>query len=136
MNINEKVAEVFDNIKDRPYSESDVEEVVQNANDILSKVTGALTRFKEDISGMISLVKDYKNGSYREVPTKTIVAVVGALLYVLAPINLIPDFIPVVGQLDDAAVVGLCLKLVDADIQKYLAWKKSQQTNVNEADLD
>lgn len=127
MDINEKVAEVFDNIKDKPYSDVDVDEVVRNANDILSKVTGALARFKEDISGMINLVKDYRNGSYREVPAKTIVAVVGALLYVLAPIDLIPDILPVIGQLDDAAIVGLCLKLVDADIQKYLAWKKSQQ---------
>jgi uncharacterized membrane protein YkvA (DUF1232 family) len=34
------------------------------------------------------------------------------LAYVISPIDLVPDVIPVVGQLDDAIVVGLALRAV------------------------
>ena len=44
------------------------------------------------------------------VPRRARVAVIIAGLYVLSPIDLIPEFIPVIGPLDDVVVVGLALR--------------------------
>jgi uncharacterized membrane protein YkvA (DUF1232 family) len=45
-----------------------------------------------------------------ETPTNAKVAVLGMLIYLLSPIDLIPDFIPGLGQLDDVVVVALVLR--------------------------
>lgn len=44
------------------------------------------------------------------VPTRVKVAVWVALLWVLSPIDLIPEFVPVLGPLDDVLVVALVLR--------------------------
>ena len=82
----------------------DVKKVLDKANEITEKVvkSGPLQRFLKDVALLISMVKDYWSGKYREVSWWVIAAVVFALLYVLSPIDLIPDFIPVIGLLDDA----------------------------------
>lgn len=41
-----------------------------------------------------------------------------AVLYVLSPIQLIPTFIPVIGQMDDLFVVWLAMKLVRKSVSK------------------
>jgi uncharacterized membrane protein YkvA (DUF1232 family) len=38
------------------------------------------------------------------------VVLLGLLAYLLSPIDLVPDFIPVVGQLDDVVVAALVLR--------------------------
>ncbi|SEQ50196.1 Protein of unknown function [Solimonas aquatica] len=88
--------------------------------------SGPLGKLLNDVKLMFSLIRDYANGSYREVPWASIAAIVGALAYVLSPVDLIPDFIPVVGYMDDAMVVGLCLRLVGEDLAKYAAWKRAR----------
>ena len=50
-------------------------------------------------------------------------AIGGALLYFISPIDLIPDFIPILGFTDDAAVLALCLKLCRDDVLEYWKWK-------------
>ena len=65
---------------------------------------------------MISLVKNYVQGKYTTVPYGTILAVLSALIYFLSPIDIIPDFIPLAGYLDDMAVLGLCMNMVSIDI--------------------
>jgi uncharacterized membrane protein YkvA (DUF1232 family) len=47
----------------------------------------------------------------------------GALLYVFSPIDAIPDFIPGLGIVDDAAVVAALLDCIHADPQRYKDWK-------------
>ena len=74
---------------------------------------------------LISLIKDYSKGDYKNIPWGSISAIVFALLYVLLPIDLIPDFIPIAGFLDDAAVVALCLRLVRDDLEQYKMWRNS-----------
>ena len=44
------------------------------------------------------------------VPRRARVAVVIAMLWVLSPIDLIPEFLPVIGPLDDIVVVALALR--------------------------
>ncbi|MDP4548052.1 MAG: YkvA family protein [Marinobacter sp.] len=104
----------------------DLETLLQRQEAIEAKVknSGRLQRFGTDIKLMFSLIRDYWNGHYRTVPWKTIAAVAGALLYVLNPLDLIPDLIFGFGLLDDAGVVALCLKLVESDLHKYAAWKE------------
>lgn len=73
---------------------------------------------------MISLVRNYIKKEYTDVPIGTVIAIVSALIYVLSPVDFIPDSIPGVGYLDDAAVVAVCWKLVKSDIEEYEVWRQ------------
>ena len=75
---------------------------------------------------MISLVKNYVQGKYTTIPYGTILAILSALIYFLAPIDIVPDFIPLAGYLDDMAVLGLCMNMVSIDIETYEKWRQDQ----------
>lgn len=106
-----------------PQGEHDVtiEKVTQRAQDIEGKLP-KLKQFFEQAKIMLSMVKDYWNGSYREVPYWAISAVALALLYVLNPADVLPDMLIGVGYLDDATVVAFCVKLVQREIERYQEW--------------
>jgi len=110
-------------------SRADLETLLERQRAIEDKVKGSgkLNRFSADIKLMFSMIRDYWNGSYRDVPWKSIAAVAGALIYVMNPLDFIPDLIIGFGFLDDAGVVALCLKLVESDLHKYAAWKEQKE---------
>lgn len=92
-----------------------------------------LERYTNDLLLLMSLVKDYYKGNYRDIPYKTISAGVVGLLYVLNPIDIIPDFIPFIGQIDDALVLKFCLRLMEKDLLKYKTWKDKQTASKDES---
>lgn len=51
--------------------------------------------------------------------------VIAGLLYFISPIDLIPDFIPLVGYIDDAFVISLVLNSLAAEIERYQALYES-----------
>ena len=79
---------------------------------------------------MLNFLSDVFSGRYKEVPWKTIAAISGAILYFANPMDLVPDFIPGLGFLDDASVIGFALKLVDEDLKKYQVWKEESSQNL------
>ena len=108
-------------------TDADVEDVLRNRGKAEKKMhAGVLQQYWEDVQTFFQMLGDYWNGSYREVPFATIAAIVGALAYLICPIDVILDFLPVVGFLDDAAVIALCLKRVRADIAAYRDLKHLQ----------
>ncbi|MBW2147771.1 MAG: DUF1232 domain-containing protein [Deltaproteobacteria bacterium] len=71
----------------------------------------------------IEIVRDYRNGSYKKIPWDTVLFIVVAIIYVVNPFDLVPDFIPVVGWLDDVAVVSLVIAAIANDLREYCIWK-------------
>ena len=110
-------------------TDKDLEKVVSRSEDIKKKFTsgGPLHRFIEDGQLLISVVKDYRAGVFRKIPFGTVAAIVVTLIYVLNPFDLVPDFLPIIGQLDDAAVVAACMILIEHDLQTYKLWKQDQK---------
>ena len=84
---------------------------------------GFLARLFQDLKLLIPLIKDYWKGTYRDVSVKSIVIFVVALAYIISPIDLIPDYIIGLGQIDDAVILGLSLYFLEKDLQKYKNWK-------------
>ncbi len=106
-------------------TEKDIVKVVERSDEIDRKLHswGPLQRFVDDGHLLISAVKDYWGGTYRRWPWATMGAVVFTLLYVFDPLDLVPDVLPIIGQVDDAAVLAACLFLVERDLQVYKQWK-------------
>ena len=87
---------------------------------------GPLEELWQSIKDLISLLKDYSTGRYPDLPWTTVASITAAIAYFVSPIDLIPDFIPILGYLDDAYVIKLCIDAVQSDLNKYLAWKARQ----------
>lgn len=74
---------------------------------------------------LISLVRNYVKKEYGEIPIGSIIAIVAALVYVLSPVDIIPDILPG-GWVDDALVITACLTLVRTDVEDYKKWRKEK----------
>lgn len=76
----------------------------------------------DNLKVMVEMLAAYARGEYKQVPGKTIAAIIGTLLYILNPIDLMMDVIPVVGFADDIAIIVLAYNLAKPDIEKYNRW--------------
>lgn len=83
---------------------------------------------------LASMVIAYCKGEYKDVPMGSMIAIVSALLYFISPLDIIPDSIPVVGYSDDFAVLVLCLKMVESDVDDYIAWRDGEQNQDGQID--
>ena len=81
-----------------------------------------------NIPTMISMVKSYVTKEYTEVSPKVVAALVSALLYVLKGRDLIPDAIPILGQVDDVAVIAVAMKLIAPEIEAFKQWQAAKET--------
>ena len=80
----------------------------------------------KNICCFCDLLSDYFDGNYSNLPLSTIVALLAGLLYLVLPIDVIADYLPILGYLDDAAVLGFVIAAEHNDIKEYLEWKKQQ----------
>ena len=78
------------------------------------------------LTAIIRLVRAYARRQYTDVPWETIVLSIAAIIYFVTPIDLIPDFIPVAGYVDDAAVLAFVASAIKADLKNFLKWETEQ----------
>ena len=88
---------------------------------------GPFAAVMDDFRTLVRLVVAYARGNYRDIPPDSLALVVGGLLYVVSPLDLIPDVVPGIGYLDDAAVVGWVIKSVRQELDTFRAWEVGQE---------
>lgn len=93
------------------------EGVREGMNDMLDKV-----------KTLVRLVKAYIGGEYRQVEGKSLVTVVGVLLYFVSPLDFIPDVLPIVGFTDDIALILWLFNTLDKELEKFYIWEKDTKS--------
>jgi len=99
--------------------------LVDKAKEKANKQSGPLEKVWDNLILLFRLIQAYIKGSYCEVPWQSMVMIIGAVLYFVLPIDLIPDFLLGVGYIDDAAVIAWTLKSVQSDIERFKEWEES-----------
>ncbi|PRX45279.1 YkvA family protein [Salegentibacter salegens] len=105
--------------------DGDIDIAMNNQKEIDDKInnSGALRKYTELGKVMFGMLKDYRKGVYTNVPWFSIAAVAFVLLYVLNPLDIVPDFLPGIGYVDDFALLTVTLRFIETDLHKYLDWK-------------
>lgn len=125
---NSKIKQCFEWIKSHTPSKEDFKRLFDNEDGIKSMFkTEELKEYASYIPLFFGMLKDSFTGAYKEIPVGTIAMIAGTLIYVLNTIDIIPDFIPALGLLDDAAMMALCIAAAKSDVDKYKAWKKNKE---------
>jgi len=91
--------------------------------DKLDKAYPALKTALKSVRVLYALFKDAVNGKYKLHPT-SVAMIGGGLLYFILPADLIPDFIPAIGYLDDLAVLTTIMSSLKKEISDYCIWKE------------
>ena len=81
-------------------------------------------KVQDSAIALTRMVSAWLKGDYKNISTQSIIAVVAALIYFVNPLDFIPDFIPVIGQLDDIFVLSYLIKMLNKEIERFMAWEK------------
>lgn len=100
--------------------------IVDDAFIKMRKHSDAIREIAADLQIILRLIKAWLAGGYKDISTKSIVILIGAILYFLNPFDAIPDTIPVLGYVDDVAVVGWIVKTLKDEIEKFRVWESAR----------
>ncbi|WP_221394370.1 YkvA family protein [Dyadobacter sp. NIV53] len=89
---------------------------------------GNMAEFQSNVQLLIRMVKAYASGEYKGLPWKSLVSIVAVLIYFISPIDIIPDFLPLIGITDDIALVIWLIKTLGSDVNKFSEWEKQEKT--------
>ena len=119
--LNEKTEEAKALLKDR----SKLDEFLESLERKLTSIP-KIGPWLANVPVFAEMVKYWVSKTYTAIPAGTIVAALGALIYFVLPIDLFPDGVPLVGYVDDAAVLLACSKLIESDLTDFKNWRKQR----------
>lgn len=83
-------------------------------------------RVRDDLNLLLGLCAAWWRGEYRALGRQALLSVVAALLYFLAPLDMVPDWLPGAGLLDDLAVLAWVMRTWAAELDAYRAWREAR----------
>ncbi len=72
------------------------------------------------------MAKAYASGRYRDIPWKSMLIILGSIIYFINPLDMIPDLIPVAGLTDDFAILLWVYDSIETEVERFLAWEELQ----------
>lgn len=114
--------------------------ILNNKIKVIKLVTKALSFCKKlgnisflkkwflDVPKLCDMLIDTINGVYKNIPYSSLVMAVIAIIYTVSPVDILCDTIPILGVIDDAAILKIVLDTIKNDLKTYTSWKEIQET--------
>lgn len=100
--------------------------IIDKAFEKVGQTTGRFVEMQQQSMAILRLLKAWYAREYTQVSTKSVVSLLASVIYIVNPIDIFPDVIPVIGRLDDKLVLGYFIKKLNDEIQKFMAWEELQ----------
>ena len=72
---------------------------------------------------MLRLIRAYSRSEYRDIADNTFIVIIAAIIYVVNPLDVIPDALPALGYLDDATVLALAVRRSRGALDDFMSWE-------------
>ncbi|SNZ16350.1 Uncharacterized membrane protein YkvA, DUF1232 family [Terribacillus aidingensis] len=109
-------------------------ELLANVSTKASDNKGKLAEIWSDLQLMVNILRDWRKGTYKQLPKKSLLMIAATFLYFLSPIDFVPDFLPG-GLLDDVALIGFTFTQIQSDVAAYKEWKNQQPIKTTSIDI-
>ena len=106
-------------------------ELINQALVKTEKHQGKINQVRYELEMLIKMVKAWTIGEYRQVPVKTIVTGLAALIYFINPLDVIPDFLAGLGFIDDMTVIAFVFSSIKRDIDQFAEWHHIEMGQYN-----
>ncbi|AFM05410.1 hypothetical protein Fleli_3070 [Bernardetia litoralis DSM 6794] len=140
-NPNEDTSDAIKQSKFYKKAATQAIKVAADKNKVLSLVSKAFLYFqknegnrpigeeiKEKFNTLLRLVRALYKKEYSLFPWSSLLKTIAVLIYLVSPIDALPDFIPVVGFIDDFALISWVITSLNTDILNFENWEKEQNT--------
>ncbi len=110
----------------KKIKEADIGDILKDARNKMDDIYKNPSKHIGELILQLELAYEMLRCSYKKeckFPWKTVVALAAALAYFINPFDIIPDFIPGIGYIDDLAALGIAFKLIRDDLQEYAVSK-------------
>jgi uncharacterized membrane protein YkvA (DUF1232 family) len=89
---------------------------------------GRFAAVRAELATMLALLQAWARGDYRGVSGKALLSIAAAVVYFVAPLDAIPDFLLGLGYIDDVAVIGYVLQQLRSELEAFRAWQTDNDT--------
>jgi uncharacterized membrane protein YkvA (DUF1232 family) len=86
-------------------------------------VGGVVDSVRENVVLMGQMLKAYAAGDFK-LEMATLVKLVSVLLYFISPIDLLPDFLPMLGFTDDLALLAWVIGSLDSELERFKTFQR------------
>ncbi len=94
-----------------------IQKLIPEIRDYIAK--NGLKEVKDKVYLIIDYLKDVSSGKYQDYSGKSLLMLVAGMIYLLTPLDVVPDFLPMMGFADDAAVIAWLFKEMNEELDKY-----------------
>ena len=119
--IADEVEKKFNESRER-VKEADVKEALNKAGSKIEKLAQSASAEAQKLAKQAKLLymmlRDAVSGKFKA-PWVTVATLTACMLYLINPIDVLPDFIPGIGLIDDALAIALCISIVRIDLRRY-----------------
>jgi len=98
--------------------------LVRRAYDRMTAHSSVLSAVWQDLRTMMRMLLRWVDRSYRQVSWTPLLLIVGALLYFVTPIDLIPDALGAIGFVDDVTVITTVVQRLRGELERFRTWEK------------
>jgi uncharacterized membrane protein YkvA (DUF1232 family) len=100
--------------------------LVQRAYRQMLSHSDVLSAVWRDLRTMMRLLLRWATRSYRRISWTPLVLIVGALLYFVVPVDVVPDPLGAIGFIDDVTVISTVVGRVRHELERFRDWEQAR----------